>query len=182
MNIFFVSIDPVEAAQMLCDQHVVKMLSESCQILCTVHRVLDGQLENIWVPRKNGLKLTRLWVHPSDTIDDYILLDNLLWINTHEHHRCVKWVMESAGNYEWLFQHHEALFDEYIRRYRPLHKGFNPLLESLPLNIDDVGFTQPPQCMPTQFCDPDIVQAYRNFYHAKTFARWNYTEVPYWLE
>lgn len=36
MNIFFVHRDPVIAAQMLCDKHVVKMTLETAQILSTV--------------------------------------------------------------------------------------------------------------------------------------------------
>ncbi|MGC9356838.1 MAG: pyrimidine dimer DNA glycosylase/endonuclease V [Anaerolineae bacterium] len=35
MNIFVVSTDPVVAAQMLCDEHVVKMPLESAQMLST---------------------------------------------------------------------------------------------------------------------------------------------------
>jgi hypothetical protein len=37
MNIFILSYDPVEAAQMQCDQHVVKMPLEMAQMLCTAY-------------------------------------------------------------------------------------------------------------------------------------------------
>lgn len=36
MNIFVLSTDPVQAAQMQCDKHVVKMVLESAQLLCSV--------------------------------------------------------------------------------------------------------------------------------------------------
>ena len=42
MNIFYLDRDPVIAAQMMCDKHVVKMILESAQMLSTAHRVLDG--------------------------------------------------------------------------------------------------------------------------------------------
>ena len=42
MNIFYLDHDPVIAAQMSCDKHVVKMILESAQMLSTSHRVLDG--------------------------------------------------------------------------------------------------------------------------------------------
>ena len=42
MNIFYLHRDPVAAAQMQCDKHVVKMILESAQMLSTAHRVLDG--------------------------------------------------------------------------------------------------------------------------------------------
>lgn len=35
MNIFVLDRDPVVAARMLCDQHVIKMLLESAQMLCS---------------------------------------------------------------------------------------------------------------------------------------------------
>ena len=37
MNIFVLSRDPEEAARSQCDRHVVKMLLESVQLLCTLH-------------------------------------------------------------------------------------------------------------------------------------------------
>ena len=37
MNIFVLSLDPAEAAQMQCDKHVVKMCSETAQLLCSQH-------------------------------------------------------------------------------------------------------------------------------------------------
>ena len=42
MNIFYLDKNPKIAAQMQCDKHVVKMILESAQMLCTAHRVLDG--------------------------------------------------------------------------------------------------------------------------------------------
>ena len=36
MNIFVVDQDPVTAARQLCDKHVVKMILETAQMLCTV--------------------------------------------------------------------------------------------------------------------------------------------------
>lgn len=38
MNIFVVHKNPETAARMLCDKHVVKMILESAQMLCTVAR------------------------------------------------------------------------------------------------------------------------------------------------
>ena len=45
MNIFILDTDPVVAAQSQCDKHVVKMVTESAQMLSTAHRVLDGAIE-----------------------------------------------------------------------------------------------------------------------------------------
>ena len=43
MNIFHLDNDPVKAAQMMCDKHVVKMIVEYAQLMSTAHRVLDGR-------------------------------------------------------------------------------------------------------------------------------------------
>ena len=42
MNIFYLDKDPVIAAQLMCNKHVVKMIVESAQMLSTTHRVCDG--------------------------------------------------------------------------------------------------------------------------------------------
>jgi len=42
MNIFYVHKNPIVAAKMLIDKHVVKMIVESAQMLSTAHRLLDG--------------------------------------------------------------------------------------------------------------------------------------------
>ena len=41
MNIFALHESPEVSAEMACDKHVVKMILESAQLLCTAHRVLD---------------------------------------------------------------------------------------------------------------------------------------------
>ena len=43
MNIFFLSENPIQAAEWMVDRHVVKMILESAQLLSTAHRLLDGQ-------------------------------------------------------------------------------------------------------------------------------------------
>ena len=52
MNIFILDRDPITAAQLQCDKHVVKMIVESAQMLSTAHRMLDGTL--IRRPSKSG--------------------------------------------------------------------------------------------------------------------------------
>ena len=37
MNIFYLDRDPVKAAQIQYNKHVVKMILESAQMLCTAH-------------------------------------------------------------------------------------------------------------------------------------------------
>ena len=59
MNIFYVDKDPYEAAAMLADKHVVKMILETAQLLSTAHRLIDGKLHIEYrdTPRKK-----KVWV------------------------------------------------------------------------------------------------------------------------
>lgn len=43
MNIFVLDKNPVKAARMLCDKHIVKMIVESTQMLCTAHWMTGGK-------------------------------------------------------------------------------------------------------------------------------------------
>ena len=52
MNIFYLDRDPVVAAQMMVDKHVIKMILESAQMLCSAKRKLDGT--PYYAKTKNG--------------------------------------------------------------------------------------------------------------------------------
>lgn len=39
MQVFVLDKDPVLAARYHCDKHVVKMIVETCQLLCTAHHL-----------------------------------------------------------------------------------------------------------------------------------------------
>jgi len=43
MNIFVLDYNPVKAAQMHCDKHVIKMVLESVQLLCSVHHITSNR-------------------------------------------------------------------------------------------------------------------------------------------
>ena len=52
MNIFVLDLDPQKAAEYHCNKHVVKMILESAQMLCTAHWThLEKDIAN-----KNGFK------------------------------------------------------------------------------------------------------------------------------
>lgn len=131
MNIFYLDPDPVIAAQMQCDKHVVKMVLETAQILSTV---LGG-------PYKP----------------------------THMHHPSVIW---ASTQIEWTLRHFVGLLDEYKFRYDREHKC-RSLVFDVP-EINDDPWTDPPQCMPVNYHQPDTVSAYRAYYRGDKarFAKW----------
>ena len=47
MNIFYLSHCPEKAAQYQYNKHVVKMILETAQLLCTAHVILEPQLKTI---------------------------------------------------------------------------------------------------------------------------------------
>ena len=51
MNIFHLDKDPLLSALYHCDKHVVKMILESAQMLCTAHHCHGLDYETEWVPQ-----------------------------------------------------------------------------------------------------------------------------------
>lgn len=179
MNIFIVHEDPVIAAQMLCDQHVVKMVTESVQMLSTCHRVLDGVMSK--QPSNSGKRMV-----PRYKLDD--CRDVVLYHAVHFKHPCNIWIREDIRNYNWLFTHTYALCQEYTMRYKKTHA-----CQSIVNYLATVGhprYMPGPsskiqtfvQAMPDEYKDKDPVVAYRNFYigSKSRFARWKYRKAPKW--
>jgi hypothetical protein len=174
MNLFILSMDPIEAAEMQCDKHVPKMLVESGQMLSTAHRVLDGKLTK--KPSKSGKTMVKYWDLYEGAND--LEAELLYYKAVHVGHPCTKWTMESDSNYRWHWEHMKALADEYTYRYSTekepykTHKTQRELLwqiQSIPRNIPKGPMTpfplamkSNPECM---FDDP--VKSYRAFYQTK---------------
>lgn len=181
MNVFVLSEDPREAAQMMCDKHINKMIIESAQMLSTAHRMLDGYLERRL--SKSGKRMVNYYVHPNNNLDE------TLYKAVHHHHPCTVWTMESKSNYDWHYEHFLGLADEFLVRYNKSHMTIQKLkdvLSSPPKNIRDKGLTEFPQAMkayPQCMVEGDAVQAYRNYYHYKNFAKWERGRpAPSWWE
>ena len=161
MNIFKLHESPILSAQFQCDKHVVKMPLESAQMLCTAHRILDG--------------------------DD---ADPSLYKIAHKNHPCTLWTMESIANYHWHYNHWVALCKEYTYRYGKEHLSFTKFSEILkvqPRNIP-IGILTPfrlamgsnPECM----FDGDPVKSYREYYKTKKDKFnmvWPKREIPNWF-
>ena len=171
MNIFVLSTDPVQAAMMMCDKHIPKMVVESAQMLSTAHRIADGSME--LQPSKSGKRMIKQFVLP-----DY--RENIFYKSVHMHHPCTVWTGASNFNYVWHWKHFQALCKEYTYRYNKVHMTETKLLSHLRIPPDNIptgpqtdfalAMKQYPECIvPT-----DAVQSYRNYYNAaKTgFAKW----------
>ena len=178
MNIFMLDIDPVLCAQYHNDRHVVKMILESCQLLSTAHRVLDGKQ---YIPI-SGRKTIRWKLSDQRSDIQY-------YQATHINHPCAIWCRESIDHYKWLWKLTVALSDEYTFRYGKVHKCRREgLLDSLvnpPKGLTLYGWNSPAQAMPGDCRSYDAIEAYRKYYciHKKHIATWKNRSIPsWWLE
>lgn len=180
MNLFILDNDPVVAAQLQCDKHVVKMIVESAQMLSTAHRMLDGVQTRR--PSKSGKTMSKYWVLPDDR-------ENVMYKAVHMHHPCTIWTMQNLSNYEWHYKHFIALCDEYKYRYNKVHATDTLLRYYLrwpPTNIPLGELTKQPLAMKSnpECMFEDVVKSYRAFYQTKQdrFAMvWTGRKIPEWF-
>ena len=152
MNIFFLHHDPAKAASYVYDKHKVKMILESAQMLCTAHHVYGSPEQKLHVPYKQA----------------------------HLNHPSTIWCRTSIVNYMWLYDHMIALGKEYTKRYGKYHLSIEKCRDALafaPVGMPDIGFTEPPQCMPDEYkVDGDSLSAYWNYYEQDKFKVANKNE------
>jgi hypothetical protein len=166
MNIFVLSLLVKRCARYHCDVHVVKLLLESAQMLCTCHRVLDQNLNK--------------------------KMDRKLYRSTHVKHPCNRWLRESVENYKWLYRLFIALCKEYTYRYNKVHlseKKLAKVLKRVPKNIPRIPMTSRPLAMPEKYHVKNddgsfnIVESYRLYYinEKKSLCKWTGRSVPKWF-
>ena len=158
MNIFYFDECPLVSAEAQPDKMLVKMPLETAQMLCTAHRVLDG--------------------------DEYADKHGL-YKEAYKNHPCTIWARQSRGNYEWLYIHFLALAMEYTYRYGKEHLSYTKLhepLEKHPDNIHRGDMTPLAQAMPDEYKNDNPVVAYRDYViHEKHYAKWEKNrEKPKW--
>ena len=186
MNIFVLDEDPIIAAQLQCDRHVVKMILESMQMMSTCHRMLDGKLTKR--PSISGKRMVKYYdlYEGSDDLEAELLYMRAVHFN----HPCNKWLRRSSANYRWLWEHTKALCNEYTYRYGKTHKNEMPLLwglQSTPRNIPngkltpfELAMKDYPECLALK----DPVKAYQAFYQTKQHRFkmvWTKRQVPDWF-
>ena len=139
MNIFFLHKKARKCAKYHCNKHVIKMILETCQILCTTWHVVDPH-HNIYEP---------------------------VYKKTHINHPSVKWARESVHHYKWLAELGIMLCKEYTYRYYKTHKCEQYLISlknNIPLELPNIEWKDPPQAMPEEFKRKTSIKGYRNYY------------------
>lgn len=143
MNIFVLSHDPVEAAQMHCDKHCVKMVVELYQQLGSAlrrHGATDSQMPLT----QSGRPL----------------------LGGYRHHPCTQWCGNSRSNFQWAILHAIALAEEYRDRYGKEHSCSSGIehMADMSTMIPEGSMTPFAQAMPDKYRNTSAVVAYRNYY------------------
>ena len=136
MNIFYLDKCPYKAAELQYNKHVVKMILESAQMLCTAHHHYNLFTD---VPYKKAH-----YNHPST-----------IWCRQNKNH--YRWLYNHMIG---LGQEYE---DRYGKTHLSITKCKGPLF-TYPVDIPEGKFEQPPQCMPDEYKDKCSIQAYWNYY------------------
>ena len=159
INIFAIEgtnnqIDWVQSAKSLDNYRVVKMILESCQMLCTA--INDQHGEKI-TPYKNAHlnHPSTKWVRASSANFECLVEHTLAMLEEYTErfgkiHKC-------AGVLETVLD----LYDP----------SLFPQQHTTPL----------PLCMPDEYKSDNIVESYRNFYSDKPRMRYPETKVPQWF-
>jgi hypothetical protein len=153
MNIFYLDKDPVKAAKYQYNKHVVKMILESAQMLCTAHRHYGN--EN--VPYKKAH-----YNHPS-TIWTRQNTKHYYWLYNH---------MLALGN---------EYTKRYNKTHKTIIKC-SDVLANAPLSMPTIKFVEPPQCMPNEYkVESNSIKAYWNYYIGDKWKIANKNEKIYYI-
>lgn len=152
MNIFVLDLDPVKSAVCQCDEHVVKMVLESAQMLCSAFENGDAPYR-----RTHYNHPCSVWVRQSK--------DNFNWLVNHG--------LALADEYSRRFPnkvHKSRAVIEWCQQNVHL------------ITFPTTGLTPFAQAMPDEYkLDNDPVSAYRAYYiNEKKFATWKYSSKPDW--
>ena len=173
MNIFAVDEYPIKAARALPDKLVVKMPTESLQLLTP------------WAFNVHGVKIKK----PGQ--QEFFESDQKFYgTKGFAHHPCAKWLYESPANVHWLLEHAFGMVDEYWQRYNKDHGtlfGLNQVRDLVyrrhnkDNSCDHTPFVL---AMPDQYKNSeDPVQSYRNYLlHEKGYAVWKHNNEPGWWD
>lgn len=169
MNIFFLDEDPKLAAEYHCDKHVVKMILESAQLLCTAVNVKAGEQVTPYKTTHTNHPCS-VWVRES--------YDNFSWLYN------LMLELERERRYRWgsRVEHKSitALLSEGILLQEAWKAYKLPVLTLQPPALE---ITPPALAMPDHCKLGDAVQSYRQYYREeKTDLHiWTNRDQPWWL-
>jgi len=149
MNIFYLDKDPYKAASYFYDQHKVKMILDSAQMLCTAHHVY-GNPDDVPYRQAHLNHPSTIWARESRP--------NYFWL------------------YEHMIALGQEYKKRYGKIHMTIDKC-RFALSFCPDGITSEQFTEPPQCMPDEYKVPGCsVTAYWNYYEQDKYKVANKNE------
>ena len=173
MNIFALSKCPIESAQQMINKHVVKMPTETCQMLHT--NALFREYTDRYGQEPT---LARLKQYHEET-------ESILMKPAMLNHPSTIWARQSDHNTMWLFEHGMALCEEYsLRYYNKRHGTYNRLLQT-PIEYDaDSSLATPVSIamfdkyrIPNEYgehCWEYVIDSYRHYYLE---GKWRFAQL-----
>jgi hypothetical protein len=157
MNIFYIEKDPYAAARSLADKHVVKMIVESAQMLCTAVWETMGDRPPYKPTHRNHP--CSIWARES--------ADNYKWLLNHAYGLLCEYT------YRYKKVHRTTDVIVWCDRNKPWA-------------FEKTGFTEPPQAMPDMYkIEGNSLEAYRNYYAIEKVIiknmAYDHTKKPDWL-
>ena len=178
MNIFALSECPIESAQQMLDKHVVKMPTESCQMLHT-----NSLYFLFWECHGREPSLKELKEFHKESHFSYFMKPAML------NHPSTIWARQNKANYMWLYNHALALCKEYTFRYGKIHGTEKRVLDSFTFSYDEGDLIPVTIAMAAQYRLPKnnhtweyVVDCYKHYYLEGKweFASWKKRDVPKW--
>ena len=168
MNIFAVHQDPVQAARILPDRHVTKMILESAQMLSIVYSPHYWDIGEIMKVDGTPFKTAK---------------------GAFKNHPCTIWAASDPSCCAWLIQHAAGLCSEFKTRYGKLHGLTKSIWDAKRLFHRETGeaitvhsqVSSFARAMPEdiKFDDSiDDIDAYRKYVNTKPWVFYNYLRMP----
>ena len=159
MNIFFLHFNPKICSKMHVDKHVIKMILETCQLLCSAHYFFKTEYQPPYkLTHKNHP--SSLWTRES--------LDNYDWL--------CELGLELCKEYTYRY-----------RKIHKCEKYIYELKENKPC-IKSIGFTKPKLAMPDMYKSDDAIDSYRQYYFFEKMSlhswkgKYEGREKPLWIK
>jgi len=117
MNIFALKESPWQAVKDMIDKHIVKMPTETCQMLHTNSLYFHYKSVYGTEPSLKELK------------EFHVFINSKLMKPAMLNHPSTIWARQSLANFTWLYEHGLALCIEYTHRYDKTHGSYNRILD-----------------------------------------------------
>ena len=153
MNIFVLDKDIGQCAAYMADKHVVKMLTETAQMLSSAY-YFTGQQDMAPYRLSHANHPCCVWARKSE--------DNWRWLHAF-----------GLALYD-EYRH---------RYNGRIHKAGEVIEALTPPRLPNEPFSAQPCVMPEEYRNGDVVESYRAYYNGekKHIFKWTKRDVPYWV-